>query len=478
MPQMRGLCLTVGRARRGGVGAGRLVYTPAKRAVRDDQTKTVTVLGDGTPRLLLFWDGGSLARELRGSVRLVVGRGDECDVRIVHHSVSRRHAVVCGGGPWRIEDLGSSNGTFVGRKKLRVGEACTLAPGIVVALGDARLLLDAPSRPDGPRKPLNASAASPDGAMGRVERVVDLVADSVLPVLLLGETGVGKGRLAGQIHERSSRARGPFVRLNCAAVPEALLESELFGHERGAFTGASQAKPGILESADGGTVFLDEVGEIPRTAQTKLLHAVEQGEVQRLGSVRPRAVDVRFMSASNRDLLELVESGQFRRDLYFRLAGVPVRIPPLRERLDEIPDLARAFVAEACARAPETMPDISDEAMRRLCFYKWPGNVRELRNVVMRAALLCGGQRIEVEHLLLDDPSGPASPTLPPTAPSTKRLDAEVRETERRRITEALERFDGHQGRSAEYLGISRRTLTNKLNELALPRPRKKVGPR
>ncbi len=451
-----------------------LMYTPPRGSVRDDETNTRNLIVGGTPRLLLFWEGGSDVRELRGPVRLVLGRGDDCDLRILHDSVSRRHALLQGDGPWQVEDLGSSNGTFVGRRKLRAGESCALEPGVVVALGDARLVLDAPPSHWHEPAQQDAAAASLDGAMGRVDRLVELVADSVLPVLLLGETGVGKGRLARQIHDRSSRATNTFVRLNCAAVPEALLESELFGHERGAFTGAAQAKPGILESAHGGTVLLDEVGEIPRSTQAKLLHALEQGEVQRLGAVRPRAVDIRFLSASNRDLEALIETGQFRRDLYFRLAGVPVRIPPLRERREEIPALARLFVAEAC---PGGGPVVSDEAMRRLCGYRWPGNIRELRNVMMRAALLCGGARIDVEHLLLEDVTG--SETMrPSTGPSGKRLDAEVRETERRRITEALERFGGHQGKAAEYLGISRRTLTNKLNDLGLPRPRKKDAPR
>jgi two-component system response regulator AtoC len=311
---------------------------------------------------------------------------------------------------------------------------------------------------------------------------VELVADSLLPVLLLGETGVGKGRLAEAIHERSSRSSRPFVRLNCAAVPEALLESELFGHVRGAFTGAVGDKLGLIESANLGTVFLDEIGEIPRLMQAKLLHVLEHNGVTRVGAVKPRPVDVRFIAATNRNLESLVAEGQFRRDLYFRLAGVPIRIPPLTERADEIPAMARAFVTEACARPPRKTPEISREAMARLVAHDWPGNIRELRNVVMRAALLCEGPVILPEHLMLDaeapalDAPAVDVATARATAPNEDpggRLEHDRRQFERERIAEALERFGGHQGKTAEYLGVSRRTLTNKLTELALPRPRK-----
>jgi transcriptional regulator with PAS, ATPase and Fis domain len=334
----------------------------------------------------------------------------------------------------------------------------------------------------------------------------------MLSVLLLGETGVGKGRLAQEIHRRSSRASGPFVRLNCAAVPEALLESELFGHERGAFTGAVRAKAGILETANGGTAFLDEVGEIAGSTQAKLLHVLEHGEVMRVGGLEPRKIDVRFIAATNQSV---VAGGEFRRDLYFRLAGVPLRIPPLRERTDEIAAMARGFIEEACAQSRRACPGISADAMGALVAYPWPGNVRELRNVVARAALVCAGAVVRPEHLMFDTaalhpaaapavsaPSPPLSEQVraqtivpPPPEPAeagrspfpfpldaapppddtgaSRRLEADLRDYERRRIQQALDRFGGHQGKAAEHLGISRRTLTNKLNELGLPRPRK-----
>jgi transcriptional regulator with PAS, ATPase and Fis domain len=382
-------------------------------------------------------------------------------------------------GGWEVEDLGSANGTFLSGARIAPSQPAAIAPQAIVGIGDARLVIDA--------APLPAPDDPWDEPMRRVERLVDLVADSPLPVLLLGETGVGKGRMAERIHARSSRAERPFVRLNCAAVPESLLESELFGHERGAFTGAVQAKPGLLEAADGGTMFLDEIGEMQRATQAKLLHVLEHGVVMRVGAITPRRIDVRFVAATNRELDAHVASGQFRRDLYFRLAGVPVLIPPLRERPTDILALAEAFLREECARVAAPPPAISQDARERLARHAWPGNIRELRNVVLRAALLSRDGVLRAEHLLLDAgafaptpftawAAGPVAPTTIPPPPATgeaRTLASEVREAERRKIAEALERCAGHQGKAAEHLGISRRTLTNKLNELGFARPRK-----
>jgi two-component system response regulator AtoC len=446
----------------------------------DDPTKGRDLVASGF-QLFLFWEGGSEAYPVRPDARLVVGRGDDCDLRVPHASVSRRHAIITGSaGIWHIEDLESSNGTFVGG--VRLGKAAErVEPGMVVMLGDARLILDggAPS-PATPRK----REEGPDQPMDRVARLVDLVADSALPILLLGETGVGKGHLAEDIHRRSSRANAPFVRLNCAAVPESLLESQLFGHERGAFTGAVHAKPGILETADRGTVFLDEIAELARATQAKLLHVLEHNEVLPVGGLRPRPIDVRFVAATNCDVQSLLHDGHFRRDLYFRIAGVPLLVPPLRERSSEIPGLVRRFVDEVCSRSRRAAPAISAEAIKTLMGYAWPGNIRELRNVVTRAALLCGNGPMLVEHLLLDTgapvthvglplPSQAPLPkdTMIPEAPKT--LGDELLNFERRCVLDALDAFGGHQGKAAEHMGITRRTLTNKLNKLALPRPRK-----
>ncbi len=468
------------------------------QAGSDDPTKLRAGQGGGC-RLVVFWEGGNEAIELRPDARLVIGRADECDVCVPHDSVSRRHAVLTGsGGAWQVEDLGSSNGTFVGGARLAKGEARPVSPGSVVMLGDARFVLDVARAPGVVERP---RGADPRGEpMERVQRLVEVVADSMLAVLLLGETGVGKGRMAEEIHRRSARAAGPFVRLNCAAVPEPLLESELFGHERGAFTGAVRSKPGILETANGGTAFLDEVGEIPGSTQAKLLHVLEHNEVLRVGGLAPRPIDVRFVAATNQSV---VAGGHFRRDLYFRLAGVPLRLPPLRERTSEIPAMARLFIEEACTHSRRACPEISVAAMAALTRYGWPGNVRELRNVIARAALVCGGATVQAEHLMFEvgvndaagapptattsneDIGAPARTLVPPPAapldaiqgqvqaPGPRRLESDLREYERKRILEALGLFGGHQGKAAEHLGVSRRTLTNKLTELGLPRPRK-----
>ena len=462
----------------------------------DDPTK-LRAGRDGF-RLVVFWEGGHEVVSLRPDARLVLGRADDSDVCVPDESVSRRHAALSGtGGVWQVEDLGSSNGTVVGGERLARGEVRAVSPGTIVQIGDARFLLDGSTDPRAAPATAEGAPEGADSAMERVHKLLPIVSASMLSVLILGETGVGKGRLAEEIHRQSGRADGPFVRLNCAAVPEALLESELFGHERGAFTGAARTKPGILETASGGTAFLDEVGEIPSSTQAKLLHVLEHGEVMRVGALEPRPIDVRFIAATNQSV---VAGGALRRDLYFRLAGMPLRIPPLRERTDEIPAMARSFIEEACAESHRECPGIAPEAMAALVRYPWPGNVRELRNVVARAALVSGGQVVQLDHLMFEAPellgtegaptapppraSGAALPSRPTKAPlpeptpasqdaPSRRLESDMRDYERQRIAEALARFGGHQGKAAEHLGISRRTLTNKLNELALPRPRK-----
>jgi two-component system response regulator AtoC len=242
-----------------------------------------------------------------------------------------------------------------------------------------------------------------DEAMRNLYRMAERVAQGRISVLILGETGVGKELFAEAIHRGSPRRRQPFVKLNCAAISEALLESELFGHERGAFTGAEQAKPGLLEVASGGTVFLDEVGELSMATQAKLLRAIEQRQVLRVGSLQPRDLDVRFVSATNRDPEAQIRAGLLREDLFYRLEGVTLRIPPLRERRQEIAPLAQAFLRRGADELGlEVVPALSPRAEALLVGYDWPGNIRELRNVIDRALLLAWGDVVEPEHLPLD----------------------------------------------------------------------------
>jgi transcriptional regulator with PAS, ATPase and Fis domain len=269
--------------------------------------------------------------------------------------------------------------------------------------------------------------------------------------------------LARFIHEKSPRAKKPFVALNCAAITETLAESQLFGHEKGAFTGAQQARAGVFESAAGGTVFLDEIGELPLATQAKLLRTLESAEVQRVGSMKTIKVDVRFVSATNRDLERASKQGAFRQDLYFRVNGITLRVPPLRERKSEIGELARRFLDAASRSVGRSAPEISADALRALEAYAWPGNVRELRWMMERTLVTAGDGPILVAHLpeqvVAEDEGGG-------TATGTEAATKE-------RVIEALEKCDGNQTRAAEMLGISRRTLINRIIEFDLPRPRK-----
>jgi transcriptional regulator with PAS, ATPase and Fis domain len=328
--------------------------------------------------------------------------------------------------------------------------------------------------------------------MRNLHHLIERAALSDIGVLLLGETGVGKEIFARRIHALSPRGEKPFLGLNCAALAGSLLESELFGHERGAFTGAAQAKPGLLEAAEGGTVLLDELGEMPITTQVKLLRVLEERQVLRIGSTRPRPIDVRLLSATNRNLEAEVVAGRFRRDLFFRLNSITIQIPPLRDRPSEIEPLARRFVAQAADRLGAPLPKIDPDVLDRLCRYQWPGNVRQLRNMMERAVVLAEGGRITAASLPSDAYVG-AGPTAPHPALTEPAADADAEAAEapalagpllpaapedadgqRRRILSALEQCAGNQTRAAEVLGVSRRTLVSRMAQYKLPRPRKR----
>ena len=287
------------------------------------------------------------------------------------------------------------------------------------------------------------------------------VAPSQAKVLITGENGAGKDLVAEAIHRLSHRAGKPFVKVNCAAIPRDLVESELFGHEKGAFTGALQRKVGRLERADQGTLFLDEIGDLSAESQAKLLRALETGEVDRIGATDTIRVDVRVLAATNKDLAEAMETGEFRRDLFYRLNGVPLLVPPLRERRADIPALANHFLGRACAAEGKPAKRLTPEALALLEEYRWPGNVRELENVIERALILCDEGVLDPEHL-------PMGVRLTPQFGHDHESDGlpTLEEVERRYIRRVLEECKGHRHKAAAILGISERNLYRKLKEL------------
>ncbi|MEM6293704.1 MAG: sigma 54-interacting transcriptional regulator [Myxococcota bacterium] len=409
--------------------------------------------GDLGPRLLILEQGDVRAVALPAGGSLSIGRADDADVRIDQDSISRRHAVIHIGEAVEVEDVGSSNGTKVGGQKLERGVRVAVEAGDLIEFGGVSVVVQG-ALVEGVRQ-------GKKSAMRRLSDVAERVARSEISVLLTGETGVGKEVFARKIHDLSPRS-GPFVALNCGALSQQLLESELFGHEAGAFTGAKQTKPGLLETGEGGTVFLDEVGEMPLDAQVRLLRVLEERRVLRVGGLQPRPIDVRFVSATNRDLQQEVAAGRFREDLYYRLNGITLAIPPLRERLAEVPKLASTFIDEAAARSGMDAPSLSAAALSRLEAHPWPGNIRELRNVVERAVVLCGDGPIEAEHLFPEDLVGGISGNAG-GAPTD----------ERGRIVAALQECAGNQTRAAKLLGISRKTLGVKMDAYGIARPQK-----
>jgi transcriptional regulator with PAS, ATPase and Fis domain len=436
---------------------------------RDDGTRT-HALGDPRVEMLRVRaatievtsgaDAGKHARIERPT--FVVGTGDSADLRITDTTVSREHLRLSlatnGVG---LRDEGSKNGTWVGG--VRVRDALATAD-TTIAIGKTQLLLRIDAAPI--ELALSASARFGDAigvspAMRHLFAILERAARSDVTVLLEGESGVGKEVLARTLHAASSRADGPFVAVDCGAIPATLIESELFGHERGAFTGAEKAREGVFEQADGGTLFLDEIGELPLELQPKLLRVLETREVRPLGGKGSKSVDVRVLAATNRRLAEAASEGGFRKDLFYRLAVARVTIAPLRDRPDDIGPLARAFLRSATRDdAAELPPDL----LAMLTSYAWPGNVRELRNVIERYAVL--GLR-DARGLFDAQPatSGAFEPDLSHLSFHEARRQTLDR-FERAYLPKVLERAGGVVSRAAEMAEVARPSFYRMMERL------------
>ncbi|HVF50749.1 MAG TPA: sigma-54 dependent transcriptional regulator [Pyrinomonadaceae bacterium] len=324
-----------------------------------------------------------------------------------------------------------------------------------------RAVVRTPSSEEGTTPVLVHRSAAMRGVVELAEAAARL--DSI--VIITGESGTGKDVLARYIHSRSARADAPVITVNCGALPEALFESEFFGHERGAFTSATTLKRGLIEAADSSTLFLDEIGEMPLAMQVKLLHFIEEGRFRRVGSTRERSADVRIIAATNRNLAADVGAGRFRADLFYRLNVISLHIPPLRERREDIPALVEHFIARFRERFSRPALDLSAEAHSRLEAHNWPGNIRELRNTLERAAALSSGDRIEASQLLPASTSAHASAASSSSDANDSAAPLTLEEIERRHIRRVLEEVNGNRERAAAILGISARTLYRKLRE-------------
>jgi two-component system response regulator HydG len=346
-------------------------------------------------------------------------------------------------------------------KPLDFGRVEQLLTGVREEIGRRRVLLEAEG--EVARKLEFCGMVGRAPAMQELFGLVRRLAPHVHVALITGETGAGKELVARALHQLGPRRERRFVTINCSAVVETLFESELFGHTRGAFTGATDNKPGLFEVADGGTIFLDEIGELPAGVQAKLLRAIELGEVNRVGSLQPRKVNVHVIAATNRDLRAEVAAGRFRSDLFYRLNVVEIHIPPLRERREDIPYLTAAFVRSSAERLSKSIAGLTPAAERALVGYPWNGNVRELRNVIERACIVAEGEFITEREIVTALPVN--APAMSPLVPErVERLST----MEREHIQRALEQAGGNKKAAAQMLGVSRRALYRRLERLEL----------
>ena len=399
--------------------------------------------------------------ELRQSSVVTVGRSRSSEILVDDPRVSRLHLSLewDGSDQVRVTDHDSRHGTLVGRVRLR---GCTAVPsGTALRVANTDLII---------RIQTGESTSDPkptptgDEAMRRTYRLADKAAESTVTALILGETGVGKEVIARYIHERSARSQRPLIAVNCGSIAESLAESMLFGHERGAFTGASERRIGYFEAAHGGTLFLDEVGELSAGMQARLLRAIDEQAICRVGSVETVPIDVRIIAATNRDLAAEASRGKFRDDLYYRLAVLSIPVPPLRERQVDIETIAQEILAEV---RDDPRVELSREALDCLRDHAWPGNVRELRNVLVRSVAMRRSDVLQASDVAIDDYRS-----------TDGVLSQRVFDAEKLAVAQALEVCGGNQTRAAKRLGISRRTLIYKLEKYGLkPAPKKKSSP-
>jgi DNA-binding NtrC family response regulator len=406
-------------------------------------------------------DGTTLRIPVRGR-RLKVGSSPDADLILDDPHISRMHCELEPGPMGLVlRDLGSMNGTFVGGAQVK---EVVLTPGALVTLGAHRIIVegDLTVAPESLVEKFGNAVASSE-TMKQVFTLLGKLAPSEVSITLLGETGTGKDVLARAVHEMSPRASGPFVVFDCGAVTATLIESELFGHERGAFTGAVAERQGAFERGKGGTLFLDEVGEMPLDLQPRLLRALEQREVRRVGGGVEIPVDVRVIAATNRDLANEVAEGRFRQDLFFRLNAATVHVPPLRDRKEDLPLLVDTMIGETKGDV-----HIAMSALNALSAYDWPGNVRELRNVLHTALAMVDGPVLDVRHLMFPAASGLAGARREPSLENMKLGGQSLEALERAAIRQTLERENGNRTRTAKILGIAPSTLYEKIKKYNL----------
>jgi len=409
-------------------------------------------------------------------VRAELGRADDCTICLADDGeVSRHHARLerDDGGTWRITDLDSANGTFVQGEPVTARQ---LAGGEVVRIGTTFFrFLSVGTAPDDRAHPVEAGEIVAGPAMDRVRATLDRAAGSDLSVLVTGETGTGKELAARRVHQGGRSAAGPFVAVNCAAIPAQIVESELFGHVKGAFTGATADRLGLIREASGGTLFLDEIGELPAESQAKLLRVLQDRRVRPVGGTQAYPVDIRVVSATNRDLDTDVTGGRFRPDLYARLAEIVVQLPALRDRIEDVPLLVEHFIEKhGAGRYRATVATLD-----QLCGRRWPLNIRQLESAVRRAILLAGEQkRLEPEHFVGDrldelpidgarqeqQPAPTVAPPAAPSAPATSSADNAQAEE----LVQALREHDGDASAAADALGISRSQLYRRAKKLGV----------